>query len=117
MVLAIAAFASSIGELSMLVHHRATDPIAKSVDLLKGQPLRLDFTVLNQLLKAMEEVLDINFEWSKIQQDSAPMKDAKEDFAEATYRILLILVQIATILSKREWVLIAFCLRQIYYFV
>ena len=108
-VLAIAAFASSIGELSMLVKHRNTDPIAKSLDILKCRSPTLDFTVLHNLglFKAMMDVVKTNLTFlespiSKIPKEAQSMKDAMTCFPTATYKILRIVLQIESILSKRE---------------
>ncbi|XWS58826.1 hypothetical protein CRYUN_Cryun08bG0067200 [Craigia yunnanensis] len=108
-VLAMAAFASSIGELSMLVKHKNTDPIAKSLDILKGHSHTLDFTVLHNigLFKAMIDVVKTNLAFlessiSKIPKEAQSMKDAMACFPTATYKILRIVLQIASILSKRE---------------
>ncbi|XP_017976107.1 PREDICTED: protein SIEVE ELEMENT OCCLUSION A-like isoform X1 [Theobroma cacao] len=109
-VLAVAAFALSIGELLMLLNHRTTDPIAMSVDLLKGHVLKLDINVLKQLLKAMVDVVNINFAFlvptlSKIPKEAPSMKDAMDYFPTATYKILSVVVQIASIISKREYII------------
>ena len=107
MVLAIASIASSIGELAILVNHRTTDLIARSVDLLKGQPLKLDLTVLNSLMKAMMDVVNTNLAFlmppiSKMSKGAPSMMDAMGYFPMATYRIIRIVAEIASILSKRE---------------
>ncbi|XWS65138.1 hypothetical protein CRYUN_Cryun05aG0065400 [Craigia yunnanensis] len=106
-VLAMAAFACSIGELSMLVKHRNTDPIAKSVDILKGNSPTLDFTVLEKLglFKAMIDVVNTNLAFlgptiSEIPKEAPSMKDAMACFPTATYKILRIVLQIVSILSK-----------------
>ncbi|XVF41540.1 hypothetical protein PTKIN_Ptkin01aG0287500 [Pterospermum kingtungense] len=109
-VLAMAAFASSIGELLVLLKHRNTDPIAKSVDILKlcrhsTTTTALDLTRLQGLFKAMEDVVNTNLAFmdasiSNIRRDSASMREATSSFPAATYKILGIVLQTASILSK-----------------
>ncbi|XWS57307.1 hypothetical protein CRYUN_Cryun09bG0162300 [Craigia yunnanensis] len=105
-ILAMAAFATSIGELSMLVKHRNTDPIAKTIDILKGHSSTLDFTMLENLglFNAMMEVVNTNLAFmgtiSKIPKESASMEGAVACFPAVTYKILRIVLQIASILSK-----------------
>ncbi|XVF06953.1 hypothetical protein REPUB_Repub06bG0095700 [Reevesia pubescens] len=108
-VLAMSAFASSIGELSMLLKHRNSDPIARSVDILKGHSPTLDFTMLQKLglFQAMMDVVNINLAFlgttiSRMSKEAQSMKDAMDCFPFATYKILHIVLQIASILSKRE---------------
>ncbi|XVF56445.1 hypothetical protein PTKIN_Ptkin06aG0121100 [Pterospermum kingtungense] len=109
-VLAVAAFASSIGELSMLVRHRSTDPIAKSVDILKGRySCTLDFSVLHNLglFKAMMDIVNTNLGFlepsiSNIPKEAQSMKDAMACFPTATYNILRVVLQVTTILSKGQ---------------
>ncbi|XP_022743599.1 protein SIEVE ELEMENT OCCLUSION A-like [Durio zibethinus] len=106
-VLAMAAFASSIGELSMVVKHRNTDPVAKSVEILKGHSPALDFTVLESLFRAIMEVVKTNLAFlnpniSKIPKESPSMVDAMPYFPIATNKILRIVIQVVSILNKPQ---------------
>ncbi|XVE90556.1 hypothetical protein DITRI_Ditri20bG0087200 [Diplodiscus trichospermus] len=110
-VLAMAAFASSIAELSMLLKHRNTDPIAKSVNILKGHfSSTLDFSVLESLgiFTAMMDVVNTNLRFLgptilKIPKDAPSIKDAMAFFPIATYKILRNVLKIASnILSKTQ---------------
>ena len=98
-VLAIAAFASSIGELSMLLKNRDTDPTAKSVNILKGNSPKLDLNVLEdqELFKAMIDAVKTNLAFLEptIAKEAPTMKDA-------TNKILQSVSQIVTILSQRK---------------
>ncbi|XVE90554.1 hypothetical protein DITRI_Ditri20bG0087000 [Diplodiscus trichospermus] len=106
---AMAAFAFSIVELSMLYKHRNTDPIAKSVNILKGHPTTIDFRLLESLgiFKELMNVVSnsVGF-WeatiSKSPEDAPSTKDAMDFFLSATYKILLIVLKIASILIKKQ---------------
>ncbi|KAH1038207.1 hypothetical protein J1N35_039950 [Gossypium stocksii] len=104
-VIVIAAFASSIGELSMLVKHRDDDLMAKLlVKILKGHSPKLDLNALAEagLIKGMLEVVRTNLEFSaRLKQES--MKEAMLEFyLNATKNIFDIVLQISAVLSKRE---------------
>ncbi|MFQ6647472.1 hypothetical protein Gotur_021366 [Gossypium turneri] len=104
-VIAIAAFASSIGELSMLVKHRDDEPMAKFlVNILKGYSPKLDLNALAEakLIEGMLEVVRTNLDFSnRLKQES--MKEAMlELYLNATKNIFDIVLQISTVLSKRE---------------
>ncbi|KAL4304121.1 hypothetical protein GQ457_10G015180 [Hibiscus cannabinus] len=109
-VLAMAAFACSIGELSMLMKHRNTDPMAKYVETLKGHHYTtVDFTVLQRigLFKAMIDVVNTNMAFlapsiSRVPKEVHSIKDAISCFPIASYKILRIVLRITTILSKRK---------------
>ncbi|MBA0577470.1 hypothetical protein Golob_006892, partial [Gossypium lobatum] len=107
-VLAMAAFACSVGESSMLVKHRNTDPIAMYVETLKGHRYTTtDFTQLERigLFKAMIDVAKTNLAFlapsiSRIPKEAHSIKDAIACFPTAAYKILRIVLQITSILSK-----------------
>ncbi|XVF41543.1 hypothetical protein PTKIN_Ptkin01aG0287800 [Pterospermum kingtungense] len=105
-VLAIAAFASSIGELLMFLKHRNTDPIAKSIDILRSTTPDLSLLQNIGLFKAMTDVANTNLAFmgtaiSKIPIESASMEAAISCFPAATYRIIRIILQInASIFRK-----------------
>ncbi|KAB2071721.1 hypothetical protein ES319_A08G242400v1 [Gossypium barbadense] len=109
-VLAMAAFACSVGESSMLVKHRNTDPIAMYVETLKGHRYTTtDFTVLERigLFKAMIDVANTNLAFlapsiSRIPKEVHSIKDAIACFPTAAYKILRIVLQITSILSKKK---------------
>lgn len=106
-VIAIAAFASCIVELSMLVKHRDDDPMARFlVNILKGHSPTLDLKALAEagLIKGLVEVVRTNLAFSNLlKQESASMKEAMVEFLlNATNNILGIVLQISTVLSKRE---------------
>ncbi|KAE8671003.1 Detected protein of unknown function [Hibiscus syriacus] len=109
-VLAMAAFACSIGELSMLMKHRNTDPIAKYVETLKGHhSSTIDVTVLERigLLKAMIDVVNTNVAFlapsiSRIPKEVHSIKDAMACSPMAAYKILGIVLRIITILNKKK---------------
>ncbi|MBA0611950.1 hypothetical protein Godav_012600, partial [Gossypium davidsonii] len=109
-VLAMAAFACSVGESSMLVKHRNTDPIAMYVETLKGHRYTTtDFTVLEHigLFKAMIDVANTNLAFlapsiSRIPKEVHSIKDAIACFPTAAYKILRIVLQITSILSKKK---------------
>ncbi|KAE8711021.1 hypothetical protein F3Y22_tig00110307pilonHSYRG00172 [Hibiscus syriacus] len=90
-VLAIAAFASSIGELSMLGKH-CNHSISKFMNAVKGHSLKLDFKALQSsgLIDAMKKVSRTSLDFSNIRRD---------EFSE---NIIDNVLQISTTLSKRE---------------
>ncbi|KAB2085601.1 hypothetical protein ES319_A05G409300v1 [Gossypium barbadense] len=105
-VIAIAAFASSIGELSMLVKHRDDDLMAKLlVKILKGHSPKLDLNALAEagLTDGMLEVVRTNLKFSDSLKVQESMKEAMLEFyLNATKNIFDIVLQISAVLSKRE---------------
>ncbi|XVE90558.1 hypothetical protein DITRI_Ditri20bG0087400 [Diplodiscus trichospermus] len=106
---AMAAFAFSIVELSMLHKHHNTDPIAKSVNILKGHSSTIDFRLLESLsiFTALMNVVKTSLGFlepniSKIPEDAPWIKDAMNFISIATYKILLIVLKIAIILIKTQ---------------
>ncbi|KAA3464524.1 protein SIEVE ELEMENT OCCLUSION B-like [Gossypium australe] len=104
-VIAIAAFASSIGELSMLVKHRDDDSMAKFlVNILKGHSLKLDFKALAEagLIESMLEVVRTNLDFSNRLKQESMKETMLELYLDATKNIFEIVLKISTVLSKRE---------------
>ena len=105
-VLSVAAFSMIFGEFWLLVRLRTEDLFAKTLDLLRGHSEIPDFKVLNKLLKALMDVVNTNFAFLEppvcnISSDVSSMKEALGYFPEVTYRIILSLVLLSSILGKK----------------
>ncbi|KAK8485853.1 hypothetical protein V6N13_148520 [Hibiscus sabdariffa] len=96
-VLAIAAFAFSVGELSMLVKHHE-HPMAKFVKIVKGHSLEVDFNSLRRLglIDAMKEVARTSSALSNIRKEALSKEVALSE------KIIGTVLQISTALSKRD---------------
>ncbi|XP_022747925.1 protein SIEVE ELEMENT OCCLUSION B-like [Durio zibethinus] len=106
-VLVVAAFALSFGEFWLLVSRRDEDPIAKSVNLLKGCLLIPDFNELVKLLRAMMVAVNSNFAFcvlptSYIKKETSSMMGAIKYFPNPSCQIICRVVYIASTLGKEK---------------